>query len=283
MSLAAFPAIVPPEQAPALPSHTDDVEKAIVAACRHFCRECAKKTRCICLRLSFRDELSASTRLTLNKNNSAIAVLFGIARQIFYFASATAPPSNANKILGEPPFKKRSAFPSLSGQLVQGHFSIEATAIATPVRTTISPRAFLTRIDAASPFLIRRAMAPTWHQIARWSDKVMTSVTPSRLDDPRQGTLHRRGSRRRGIGRRQGSSGSRLRDGNHQGTPEDLRAATDGRRCDPGLDGAAPRAQRASLQVVSVWGEPRAYRRCPGHWIGVEATALFPASRRLIR
>ena len=49
----------------------------------------------------------------------------------------------------------------LSGQFVNKHFSIEASAVRTPVRTTVSPLLFLTRIDAPSGFLIRRARAST--------------------------------------------------------------------------------------------------------------------------
>jgi len=40
----------------------------------------------------------------------------------------------------------------LRGQTKYGHFSIEATAVATPARTTISPSEFLTRIYAQPLF-----------------------------------------------------------------------------------------------------------------------------------
>jgi hypothetical protein len=60
------------------------------------------------------------------------------------------------------PDEKRASSPFLSGQLMHEHFSIEARAVLTPARTTVSPLLFLTRIDVPSRFSIRRARASTW-------------------------------------------------------------------------------------------------------------------------
>jgi len=93
--------------------------------------------------------------------------------------------SIGSSIVAWPPREKRRATSFLRGQAVHEHFSIEASAVATPVRMTVSPLRFLTRIDAPSPRLIRRARASTWHQIARSSGSVMTSamkgVSPCRI------------------------------------------------------------------------------------------------------
>ncbi len=89
-----------------------------------------------------------------------------------------------SSIATRPPDEKRPSIPFLSGQFVNKHFSIEASAVRTPVRTTVSPMLFLTRIDAPSGLLIRKARASTSRQTDRSSESVSTpaktAVSPFR-------------------------------------------------------------------------------------------------------
>jgi hypothetical protein len=62
----------------------------------------------------------------------------------------------------------RSTNALLRGQAAHEHISIEASAVATPVRMMVSPLEFFTRIKALPLFGRRRARASAWHQIARF-------------------------------------------------------------------------------------------------------------------
>ena len=54
----------------------------------------------------------------------------------------------------------------------------------TPVRTTVAPSEFLTRINALSLFSMRRARASARHQIARSSDSQASAPNYSFIGQP---------------------------------------------------------------------------------------------------
>ena len=75
-----------------------------------------------------------------------------------------------NQLRRDAPAETRRSNSLLRGQATHEHFSIETSAVVTPVRTTVAPSEFLTRINAPSLFSMRRARASVRHQIARSSD-----------------------------------------------------------------------------------------------------------------
>ena len=75
-----------------------------------------------------------------------------------------------NQLRRDAPAETRRSNSLFSGQATHEHFSIETSAVVTPVRTTVAPSEFLTRINAPSLFSMRRARASARHQIARSSD-----------------------------------------------------------------------------------------------------------------
>ena len=75
-----------------------------------------------------------------------------------------------NQLRRDVPAETRRSNSLLRGQATHEHFSIERSAVVTPVRTTVAPSEFLTRINALSLFSMRRARASARHQIARSSD-----------------------------------------------------------------------------------------------------------------
>jgi hypothetical protein len=64
-----------------------------------------------------------------------------------------------NQLRREASAKTRCSNSLLRGQATHEHFSIEASAVVMPVRTTVAPSEFLTRINALSLFSMRRARA----------------------------------------------------------------------------------------------------------------------------
>ena len=93
-------------------------------------------------------------------------------RQKFHLARCSNLPSHLflNQLRRDAPAETRRSNSLLRGQATHEHFSIEASAVVTPVRTTVAPSEFLTRINALSLFSMRRATASARHQIARSSD-----------------------------------------------------------------------------------------------------------------
>jgi tetratricopeptide (TPR) repeat protein len=72
-----------------------------------------------------------------------------------------------NQLRRDAPAETRRSNSLLRGQATHEHFSIETSAVVTPVRTTVAPSEVLTRINALSVFSMRRARPSARHQIAR--------------------------------------------------------------------------------------------------------------------
>ena len=65
----------------------------------------------------------------------------------------------------------------LRGQATHEHFSIEASAVAMPVRTTVAPSEFLTRINALSLFSMRTELLPGTTRLVRRTAKLLCGTT----------------------------------------------------------------------------------------------------------